>query len=147
MPIDCEVVPRAAATPEQLRALGSALLRWYVRECKEDGIAHSLDTESLIELLNGRVPPARLARLSASTVRAGSGSNPSAVRLGGYEIPVPDIGQLRAAVGEAEEPSAVVRVRKSNYDRRRTVASLRRILPAELIEDVLIDGRSWNVEE
>ena len=56
MPIDCEAVPRPWAAPSELTALGSALLRWYVRECRAGGIAHSIDTEALIELLNGRPP-------------------------------------------------------------------------------------------
>jgi hypothetical protein len=51
--------------------------------------------------------------------------------------------RLREAVPEAEGPTALFRVRGGNYDRRRTVASLRRHIPADLVEDVLVDGRSW----
>ena len=37
--------------------------------------------------------------------------------------------------------------RGSGYDRRRVIDSLRRAVPAALVEDVLIDGRSWDVTE
>jgi len=33
------------------------------------------------------------------------------------------------------------------YDRRRTLDSLRRHVPAELVEDVLVEGRSWQQVE
>jgi hypothetical protein len=143
MPIDCEVIPRAGASPAQLRALGSALLRWYVRECPEAGVAHSLDTAALIELLNGRPPPARVARLSAAPVRAGR-SGPATVHLGGYEMPLPSMERLGEALREVDGPAASFRVRGSNYDRRRTIATLRCHIPAGLVEDVHVDGRSWD---
>ena len=33
------------------------------------------------------------------------------------------------------------------FDRRRVIASLRHALPANLVESVLIDGRSWDLPE
>jgi hypothetical protein len=67
--------------------------------------------------------------------------------LGGYELRAPSVEQLREALAEARRPAALLRVRERNYDRARTVASLREYLPAELIGDVRIDGRSWEADE
>ncbi len=148
MPIDCEVVPRLGATPAQLKALGSALLRWYVRESRDDGVAQSVDTEALIELLNGRQPAPRVPR--PSPAYAASGAAPAArepAGLGGYELRVPSVEQLRQALAEARRPAARLHVREGNYDRARTVASLRAHIPVELVGDVRLDGRSWNAEK
>jgi len=147
MPIDCEVIPLPAATPPELKALGSALLRWYVRECGGEGIAHSVDTEALIELLNGRVPAPRVPRLSPAYVPAGAcEAAPPPGLLNGYELRAPDVEQLREALAEARRPAALLCVREEIYDRAHTIASLRQHLPAELIRDVYLDGRSWNCD-
>jgi len=144
MPIDCEVIPRPAATPAELKALGSALLRWYVRECRRDGIAHSVDTEALIEMLNGRPPAARVPRPSLACVP--SGPDDTTPGLNGYEMRAPGVEQLRQALAEARRPAALLRVRDAKYDRARTAANLREHVPAELVQDVRIDGRSWDME-
>jgi hypothetical protein len=130
--------------PAQLKALGSALLRWYVRECHRDGIAHSVDTEALIELLNGRPPAARVPRPSLACVS--SGSDDDAPGLNGYEMRAPAVEQLREALAEARRPAALLRVRDAEYDRARTVANLREHIAEELVQDVRLDGRSWDME-
>ena len=144
MPIDCEVIPRPGATPAELKALGSALLRWYVRECRRDGIAHSVDTEALIEMLNGRPPAARVPRPSLACVTAVA--DDAAPGLNGYEMRAPDVEQLRQALAEARRPAALLRVRDTKYDRAHTVANLREHVAADLVQDVRIDGRSWDME-
>jgi hypothetical protein len=145
MPIDCEVIPRAGATPAELKALGSALLHWYVRECRGDGLAHSVDTEALIELLNGRLPAPRVPRLSPACVPGGA-EDFAPGGLNGYELRTPAVEQLRDALADARRPAALLRVRGGDYDRPRTVASLRRHIPAGLVGDVRLDGRSWDME-
>ncbi len=148
MPIDCEVVPRPGATPGELKALGSALLRWYVRECGSDGIAHSVDSEALIELLNGRPPSPRVPRPVPSYVPSPSDEGSAeALGLNGYEMPAPTVEQLRQALAAARRPAALLRVRQANYDRARLVRGLREYLPTGPVADVLIDGRSWRVAE
>jgi hypothetical protein len=144
VPIDCEVIPRSGATPAQLKALGSALLRWYVRECHRDGIAHSVDTEALIELLNGRPPAARVPRPSLACVSGGSDDD--APGLNGYEMRTPAVEQLREALAEARRSAALLRVRDAEYDRARTVANLREHVAEELVQDVRLDGRSWDMK-
>jgi hypothetical protein len=147
MPIDCEVIPRPGATPAELKALGSALLRWYVRECRRDGIAHSVDTEALIELLNGRPPAPRVPRPALACVASGSGGGGAAAGyLNGYEMRAPDVEQLRQALALARRPAALLRVRDGNYDRARAVANLREHVAAGLVQDVCIDGRSWDMD-
>jgi hypothetical protein len=144
MPIDCEVIPRPGATPAELMALGSALLRWYVRECRADGAAHSVDTEALIELLNGRPPSPRVPRPMPALVPSPVEESPAG--LNGYEMPAPTVEQLRQALA-ARRPAALLRVRAAGYDRARVVAGLRQYLPAAAVADVLVDGRSWGLRE
>ena len=146
MPIDCEVIPRPGATPADLKALGSALLRWYVRECRRDGIAHSVDTEALIEMLNGRPPAARVPRPALIGVPCALDDDSGPPR-NGYERRAPaGVERLRQALALARRPAALLRVREGKYDRGRAVAGLRDHLPAALIADVLVDGRTWNME-
>ncbi len=145
MPIECEVIPRARASADDLKALGTALLRWYVRERDRDGVAHSLDTEALVDLLNGRLPPARLKRAPSSSPVPRE-VVPSPVHLGGYEMRLPDVRRLQAALAAVAEPVAILRVRRWNYERRRVLASLRDYIPAELVQDVRVEGKSWKVD-
>jgi hypothetical protein len=147
MPIDCEVVPLRDATAAQLKSLGSAVLRWYVDECRAGGLAHSVDTEALIELLNGCLPAPRVPRPSLAGVPAAIVTPlPSAGYLNGYEMRAPAVEQLRQALAEARRPAALLQVRDANYDRAQTVASLRRHIGAPLVHTVLVDGRSWDME-
>jgi hypothetical protein len=149
MPIDCEVMPRPGATAAELKALGTALLRWYVRECGGQGIAHSVDTEALIELLNGRLPAARVPRPSPAFVPTGPAESaaPRPAGLNGYELPSPRVEHLREALAAARRPAALLRVRERNYDRARVIASLREHVPAQLVGELCLDGRSWDSEE
>jgi hypothetical protein len=144
MPIECEVVARPGARAAELKALGSALLRWYVRECGDGGVAHSVDTEALIELLNGRPPAPRVPR--PAPARVPPGADDATPPLGGYELPAFGTERLREALPQARRPAVLLRVRAGNYDRARAVASLRRHVPAALVADVRLDGRSWDIE-
>jgi hypothetical protein len=147
MPIDCEVVPRPDAKAAELKALGSALLRWYVDECKDGGIAHSVDTEALIELLNGRLPAPRVPRPSFAGVLAGDDdTTPAAGNLNGYEMPAIAVEQLRQALAVSQRPALLLRIRDANYDRGQTVAALHRYVSAHLVSKLLVEGRSWDVD-
>ncbi len=49
------------------------------------------------------------------------------------------------SAGYTERRGVSFRVRdEASQDRQETIAALRRELPAEGIEDVLVDGKSWN---
>jgi hypothetical protein len=64
-----------------------------------------------------------------------------------YEHALANTDLLRHAFAAPPQPVALVRVRRSNYDRARTVAALRQHIAADLVADVLIDGRSWDVPD
>lgn len=145
MPIVCEVIPRKSADPQELKALGTALLRWYVQERESGGVAHSLDTEALIQLLNGRLPPTFPGSLRSRDLTL-SPSTPPPTFLGGYEVALPNLDRLREALEWSAQPVAIVRVRRWRFDRERAVASLRTHIPAHLVEDIRVDGKSWNAE-
>jgi hypothetical protein len=55
---------------------------------------------------------------------------------------LPPVGQVWKG---RKRPVIPVDVRAGrSYDRRATIQSLRQDIPAELVEAVLVDGRSWN---
>jgi hypothetical protein len=56
MSMNCEVVLRWDALPEQLRALGAALWGWCNRASGDAGIYQYLDNQALADLLEGRLP-------------------------------------------------------------------------------------------
>jgi hypothetical protein len=63
MPIDCRVILKPSATPEQLTALGAALWRWCTGTAGDSGIYQYLDNQALADLLAGQLPaPDRTAR-------------------------------------------------------------------------------------
>ena len=109
MSIACEVLLRRDASPSQLRELGAALRRWYVREAREHGIALYTNQDGINALRAGQLP------------------QPVCGRRGGRRLAVP----------------FDVRDGKS-YSREATIESLRKDIPADLVEDILIDGQSWD---
>ncbi len=65
MAIDCDVILKWGATPEQLRAVGGALWHWCSRAAEDTGVYQYLDNQALADLIAGRLPasgpaPARL---------------------------------------------------------------------------------------
>jgi hypothetical protein len=58
MSINCEVILRGDATPEQHRAVGAALWSWCIRNAGGAGICQYLDNQPLADLLAGRPPHA-----------------------------------------------------------------------------------------
>jgi hypothetical protein len=55
MSINCEVILRWDATPEQQRALGTALWGWCTCSAGSGGIYQYLDNQALADLIDGRV--------------------------------------------------------------------------------------------
>ena len=56
MPIDCDVILRDDATPEQLRALGRALWRWSLGTARQTSICGHVDNQTLADLIDGLLP-------------------------------------------------------------------------------------------
>jgi hypothetical protein len=108
MAINCDVIVRWGATPEQLRTLGTALWRWCTRAVGGAGIYQYLNDQALADLIAGKLPVA----------------------------------------SPAERRGVLFRVRdEASQDRQATIDRLRREMPAEGVEDILVDRISWNVVE
>jgi hypothetical protein len=121
MPIRCEVIPKRDATPAQLRALGTALDRWCHQEIKDEGGSRRVDRQAVDDLLAGQLPQP----LAVESLMGPDGPDPEADRRA---VPL------------------VVRGGPA-YDRKATILGLRREIPAELVEDVLVAGKSWQLLE
>ena len=65
MSIDCELLLRWDATPEQQRAVGGALWGWCNRAAGDAGIYQYLDNQALADLISGRLPAPGPAARSA----------------------------------------------------------------------------------
>src|SRR4051794_37593921 len=56
MSIDCDIILRRGATPEQLAAVGAALWRWCTGGSEATGIYRHLDNQGLADLIAGTFP-------------------------------------------------------------------------------------------
>lgn len=109
MPVNCEVILRWDATPEQLAAVGSALWRWCNRTAGAAGIYQYLDNQALADLIAGQLP------------------------------------ETSQTPWQADQRGVGFRVRdETSLDRQATIDSLRREIPPEGVQDVVVDGQSWN---
>jgi hypothetical protein len=106
MSVNCDFILQWGATPEQLKALGAALWRWYTRAAGNIGIYQFLDNQALADLIAGKLP----------------------------------------ASNQPQRRGVCFRVRdEASQDRQATIDRLRREIPAKGVEDVLVDGKSWNL--
>jgi hypothetical protein len=152
-PLDCAIIPRRDLNSDELKELGVSLAAWWRAECAAPGSAvERLDEDALNDLLAGELPqpfglrllgwfrepgahhgitlPRRLTAQDMSDVlRHARDSNPTVAR----RIPPAELRAVFLGLCNYTEPAV-----------RRLLAGLRRRLPADLLEDVLIDGRSWD---
>jgi hypothetical protein len=128
-----EVLPRREATSDELKALGLALADWSEAELRPGGLLRSIDNIVLTELLGGDDPSEVVF----------------AVLYGPQDDECFTITQRTPPHSDPAEAARRLIVacvfRGSVYDRRRAVESLRDAVPAALVQDVLIDGRSWDL--
>jgi hypothetical protein len=110
MAINCDIVLRGGATPEELTDLGGVLWRWYSRSRGDAVLCQYVDNQALADLLAGEYPA-----LSRSPRLAGR-------RFVRFRVP-PEAYRDRGAI----------------------LDSLRRDIPAGGVEDVLVDGQSWDI--
>jgi hypothetical protein len=131
--VPAEVQPRRDATSDDLMALGRALADWSEGQLAPGGLLRFIDNIVLTELVGGDDPSEVVfavcygeddADVLTITRRATVHSNPAAA------------AQLLIVACTFRGPG---------YSRRRVVESLRDAIPAALVEDVVIDGRSWNL--
>jgi hypothetical protein len=140
------VIPRPDATVGQLKELGAALTRWWQDTAGGPGRPLCwIDQDALHDLQAGELPQPFALRL-LTEVNATDGPHMNARELReallkagaayprlGELLPRPDARTVSFGFGEGRPP-----------DRRQVVESLRGSIPEDLVEDVLVDGRSWN---
>jgi hypothetical protein len=153
-----EIIPRPDATPEQLKRLGTVLTDWWDLEGAGATPAVSwIDRPALDDLLAGELPQPFVLRLLTEMNRAGLPHGPLAY----LALPARmTTQQLREALHKArdfhpqlarsipQEDSRTIPFglgNASSEGRRQIIAGLRRIIPAGLVEDILIDGQSWEI--
>ena len=76
--------------------------------------------------------------------------NPRQLRIGSGRSILTDTkggAGRRSWNAEGRRPAALLRLQADNYDRSRAVARLRQYLPAGLVREVRVDGRSWDIED
>jgi len=126
-------VPLPDATSDDLKVLGLALSDWSKVELRPGGLLRSIDNIVLTELLGGDDPA---AVVFAVIYGEDDGDCLTILRrTPPHSDPADAARQLVVACS----------FRGSVYSRRRAVESLRDAVPAGLVEDVLIDGRSWDL--
>jgi hypothetical protein len=153
-PLDCAVIPRQDSTTDELKELGAALLAWWRAEGLNPGsAAERLDEAALNDLLAGELPqpfglrllgwlrepgvrgavragPSRLtAEDVAEVLRRAQNASPAVAR----RLPRPDLRAVFIGLADRDRPALA-----------RTLLNLRQHLPIELVEDVVIDGHSWD---
>jgi hypothetical protein len=133
--VPCEVMPRHDATSEQLQQLGQALADWSEAEFRAGGLLRFIDNIVLAELLGGDDPSEFLFAVL-------------------YDDDDNDCLTItRRAPAHADPAEAARRLIVSclfagtAYDRRRVIERLRQAVPAGLVQDVVIAGRSWNLPD
>jgi hypothetical protein len=134
--IDGEIVPLRNATGAQLQALGLALRRWSRREMGTDGVAPVVDPRALEDLVSGELPQPMANRLSGMFGKAGAlnarRAEPASSQVRNVFPQLPDEQALRFKLHGG--PS---------YNRALVIQSLVQHVPADLVEDIRIDGKSW----
>jgi hypothetical protein len=110
MSINCDVILKWSATPEQLKSLGAALWCWSTRAACDSGIYQYLDNQALADLIAGKLPV--------------SSQPPRQPDRRGVHFRVQDY---------------------VSHDRQSAIDGLRRGIPATGIEDIVVDGTSWNL--
>jgi hypothetical protein len=128
-----EVMPRRDASSDELKILGLALIDWSQEELQPGGLLRSIDNIVLTELLGGDAPE----QVVFAVV---------------YAEEEDDFLTILRRTPPHSDPADAARslivtctFRGSAYDRHRAVESLRDAIPAGLVEDILIDGRSWDL--
>lgn len=145
--IECEIIPRPDATPEQYRQLGGALAQWSRRESGDDGILHFLSRFVLADLTNGKPPSTFLSQYENMLDESRQlYTNPKPLT---YEEQLQRSSKLRDDLGEERALRRIVyfQVLGGAYaNRKMVIDSLRQDIPPELVFDVMVDHRSWELE-
>jgi hypothetical protein len=123
--VPCRIIPRSTLSSAELQRLGQALDEWSQRELPEGGLLSSIDAIAVFDLIAGDMMQEALLGLADGGSLTPDGPPPN-----------------------RSEPSEALHVdckfRAEYYDRVRAVASLRSGVPADLVQLVVLDERSWD---
>jgi hypothetical protein len=132
--LECEVIPRRDATPAEFKRLAEALERWIGRHA----VVSMTTAYALADLHEGELPqPLSVALehyLDDNLVQRGQTPPSGAARAERHRQILQTLGEM------ATRRTVYVRVQ----DARQAADSLRQSVPAELVEDILINNRSWD---
>jgi hypothetical protein len=123
--VPCRIVPRSTLSSADLQRLGQALDDWSLRELPEGGLLRTIDAIAVLDLVAGDLMQETLLGM-----------------MNGGPL-VPD-GPPPTRSEPADELHVFCAFRGEQFDRVRAVASLRSGIPAELVQHVLLDDRSWD---
>jgi len=153
---DCEIIPRPDSTAQELKRLGNALAQWWDSEEKgRPGGRQWIDQSALNDLLAGELPQPfalrLLGELNSLSEKGGKSETAAMPRPSARELSAalqrarqvyPQMGRL---IPPAESRSVHIFLgNRTGLERDRLIESLRRALPADLVLDVLLGGRSWD---
>lgn len=133
-----EIIPRSNLSPAGLQALGKAIRLWLRHHAKH-GAGVSKDRDGgLVDLLEGRPLISRLRRRIAQVKES--------QRLRGLpeHASKKDIRQWLTEQGDDPARRTIrVELFYLHDDRRRLIEIARERIPAELVDDLLVNGLSW----
>jgi len=134
---ECEVIPRRAAAPDELKRLAGALGRWIA----ENAVPSITTAYALADLRAGELPqPLSVALelyLDDSLTRRGLAPPTGVERVERHQQILERLGQM------AMSRAVFLRI----PDAQQAGASLRAAIPAELVEDIFVNHRSWDAPE
>lgn len=119
------------------------MAEWARRECSDAGILHFISGEALANLANGNWPPPYLEQYQEmrNDNRGLTGDRASL----DPDAQLKERQRFKEAMGDAGLRRTVFFQLRGTYATRRELfTNLRRNLPAELVEDVLVSGWSWD---
>jgi hypothetical protein len=132
--VECEIVPRQDATSEELKSLAKALARWMANH----GSPSLTTAYGLTDLRRGELPqPLSMALetfLDDNLAQRGLTPPHGAQRALRHQQILDKLGPM------ASSRAVYLRVRGAEE----AAASLREAIPADLVEDIFIDRRSWH---
>ena len=128
--VACEVIPRTEASSDDLRALAVALSAWSEGELRADGLLLTIDNLVLVELLGGDDPS---EVVFAVLYGQDDGDCLTITRRTPHHAPAVAAQNLVVSCA----------FRGPTYSRQRVLQSLHEAIPAYLVEDIILDGRSW----
>ena len=131
--VPCDIVPRHDATSDGLKLLGLALAQWSQEELRPGGLLRHIDNIVLAELLGGDDP----SDLVFALVHGEEEGECLTVRRCGLPHSNPTEAARRLVVACSFSGPG--------YSRQQAIDSLREGVPSGLVEDVLLDGRSWDL--